>query len=220
MSQCQRTPDAEHLSHTEYPRRFGAGKAVISGLVGDTPDGGEPQVDRRRRVVTLLEVNAIAENHWPVESEARLGTVPRDELADCVVVRPLTTGRREAVSALPSSRVRGRARRGHALAASSCEISFSASVTASLTVADAFTESLSLRRLSGPNAPHRAARHNREGSKEARPAHCPLHVDASWLLRCTMTSQGHQRRSELRAQFFDSPYVFPKEHRCMLQLSS
>jgi hypothetical protein len=90
-----KTPNAFHAPNARG--EFGAEKAGISGLVGDTPDGGEPQVDRRRRVVTLLEVNAIAENHCPVEREARLGTVPRDELVDCVVVRPLTTGRREAV---------------------------------------------------------------------------------------------------------------------------
>jgi len=76
---------------------FGTEKAGISGLVGDPADGGQPQVDRRGRVMTLLQVNAIAQNHRPVEREARLRTVPFDELADRVVVRPLTAGRCEAV---------------------------------------------------------------------------------------------------------------------------
>ena len=89
------TPNAFHAPNAGG--EFGAEKAGISGLVGDAPNGGQPQVDRRGRVVTLLQVNTIAENHCPVEREARLGTVPRDELADCVVVRPLTAGRREAV---------------------------------------------------------------------------------------------------------------------------
>jgi hypothetical protein len=90
-----KTPNTFHAPNA--CGEFGAEKAGISGLVGDTPDGGQPQVDRRGRVVTLLEVNAIAENHCSIERKARLGTVPRDELADCVAVRPLTAGRRETV---------------------------------------------------------------------------------------------------------------------------
>ena len=42
---------------------FGTEEARISRLIRDTPDGSQPQIDRCGRVVTLLQVNAVAQNH-------------------------------------------------------------------------------------------------------------------------------------------------------------
>src|SRR5262245_56824535 len=66
--------------------QFRTEEAGVSGFVRDTPNGGQPEVDRRGRVVTPLQVNAVAQIYGPVEREARFRTVPGDELVDCVLV--------------------------------------------------------------------------------------------------------------------------------------
>jgi hypothetical protein len=75
---------------------FGAQEPRIGGLVRDTADRRQPEVDGRGRILPLLEVNAIAEDHRPVEGEARLRTVPRDELANRIVAGLLAAPRTQA----------------------------------------------------------------------------------------------------------------------------
>ena len=45
----------------------------------------------------LLEEDSVSRHNRFVESQPRLRAVPLDELADCVVIRPLRTDRRQAV---------------------------------------------------------------------------------------------------------------------------
>jgi hypothetical protein len=51
-----------------------------------TNASGELQVDHRRCVSALLEVDPIAENHGAVERETGFRAVPRDKLAYRVIV--------------------------------------------------------------------------------------------------------------------------------------
>jgi hypothetical protein len=91
-------PDANptHALHaTNAGCEFRTEQPGIGRFMGHAAHGGQPQVDRGRRVVPLIQVNAIAEDHRPVEREPGLGAVPRDELSNRVVVGPLTAGRRE-----------------------------------------------------------------------------------------------------------------------------
>ena len=62
-----------------------------------TPNGGQAEVDRGGRVLPLLEVNPIPEDHGAIEGETWLGAVPRDELPNRVVVGALAAGGRQAV---------------------------------------------------------------------------------------------------------------------------
>ncbi len=53
-------------------------------------------VDRRRRVLALLEMDPIPQDDRPVEREAWFGAVPADEFSDGVIVGTLAARRREA----------------------------------------------------------------------------------------------------------------------------
>jgi hypothetical protein len=61
------------------------------------PDGGQPNIDRGRRISALFEVNPISKHDGAVKRETGLRTVPTDELAYGVVVGSLAAGGREAV---------------------------------------------------------------------------------------------------------------------------
>ena len=75
-------------AHTLHPpnagRQFRAEEAGVGCLVRNPPDGGQPEVDRRRSISPLLEVNPVSEHDGAVESEAGLRTIPSDELANGV----------------------------------------------------------------------------------------------------------------------------------------
>ncbi len=68
------TSDALHA--TDARSQFGAQEARISRLVGDPANGCEPQIDGRRCILPLLEVNPVAENDGAVERQAWLRAVP------------------------------------------------------------------------------------------------------------------------------------------------
>ena len=67
-------------------RRFRTQETDVGRLVRHTPNRGEPKIDRGRRIPTLFEVNPVPEHNCAVEGEARLRAVPRDELANGVIV--------------------------------------------------------------------------------------------------------------------------------------
>jgi len=88
-------PHSRHATNTG--RQLGTQEAGVGRLVCDAPDGGQSEIDRGRCVSTLLEMNPVAEHDGAVEREARLRTVPDDELANGMVVRPLAAGGCETV---------------------------------------------------------------------------------------------------------------------------
>ena len=53
----------------------------IRRLIRQSPNRGEPKVDGRRSVALLFQIDAIASDDRPVESEPRLLTIPVDEVA-------------------------------------------------------------------------------------------------------------------------------------------
>jgi hypothetical protein len=67
-------------------RQFGTQEAGVGRLVRDAPDGGQPTIDRGRRISALFEVNPISKHDGAVKRETGLGTVPADELTNGVVV--------------------------------------------------------------------------------------------------------------------------------------
>jgi hypothetical protein len=101
---CRRQPvaeahaDASEPLHAADPRsQFRTEQTGIGSLVRDPANCCEAQIDRGRRVVALLEVNAIAQDHRAVEREPGLRAIPCDELANGVLVGALPTGGGEAV---------------------------------------------------------------------------------------------------------------------------
>ena len=57
--------DALHA--TNASRELGAEQSRIGGLVRDASNSGEPQVDGRSRIVSLFQMNPVAEDHGAVE---------------------------------------------------------------------------------------------------------------------------------------------------------
>ncbi len=93
-------PDANapHAFDTTNPGgQFGTQQTCIRSLVRDTADSCQPQIDGRRGVLAVLEVDPITKNHRTVEREAGFRTIPGDELANRVVVGALTAGGRQGV---------------------------------------------------------------------------------------------------------------------------
>ncbi len=59
----QAHPEAPHALHAANARgELGTEETSIGRLIGHAPDGGQSEVDRGRRVVTLLEMDAIAQH--------------------------------------------------------------------------------------------------------------------------------------------------------------
>jgi hypothetical protein len=83
---------SEPLYAADASSQFGTEETGIGSLVRDPANGREAQIDRGGRVVALLKVNAVAEDHRAVEREAGLRAVPSDELANGVLVGSLPTG--------------------------------------------------------------------------------------------------------------------------------
>ena len=69
----------------------------ICRFVRQSPNRREPKVDGRCSVVLLFQIDAIASDDGPVESEPRLRAIPVNEVANGVVVRALRTWGCEAV---------------------------------------------------------------------------------------------------------------------------
>jgi hypothetical protein len=64
------TPDALHTADARG--QFGAEEASVRRLVGDPPNGREPQIDRGGCLLPLLEVDSITQDDGAVEGEAWL----------------------------------------------------------------------------------------------------------------------------------------------------
>jgi hypothetical protein len=127
------------LHPTDTGRQLGTQETGVGRLVRDAPDGGQPKIDRGRRISALFEVNPVSKHDGAVKCETRLRTVPGDELANRGVVGSLATGGCQAVEdgCLGVFEVLERqdALRWLLLA----RFRLRASATASFTVADSFT---------------------------------------------------------------------------------
>ena len=98
---CQPVPEAHpepaYTFHATNPsRELRTEQTRIGRLVRDPSHRREPQVDRGRRVLALLQMDPIPQDDGPIEREAWFRAVPADELADGVVVGALAARRREA----------------------------------------------------------------------------------------------------------------------------
>ena len=76
---------------------FRAQQPGIGRFVCNTADRCQPEVDRRRCILLLFQVDPITENDRTVEGEARLRAVPTDELTNRLLVGTLAAGGRQAV---------------------------------------------------------------------------------------------------------------------------
>jgi hypothetical protein len=90
-----KTADAFHAADARG--QFGAQEAGVGRLVRHAANGCQTEVDCRRRVLPLFEVDPIAENNRAIEGEPRLRTVPGNEFTNGVIVGPLAAGGRQAV---------------------------------------------------------------------------------------------------------------------------
>jgi hypothetical protein len=61
-------PYALHAADTR--RQFRTQEPRVGRLVRDAPNGGQPKIDRGRRISALFEVNPISEHDGAVEGEA------------------------------------------------------------------------------------------------------------------------------------------------------
>jgi hypothetical protein len=61
---------------------LGTEEASVGRLVRDAPDRGQPKIDGGRRISALFEVNPVTKQDSAIEREARLRTVPGDELRE------------------------------------------------------------------------------------------------------------------------------------------
>jgi hypothetical protein len=82
------TSDALHAS--DACGEFRAEESGVGRLVGHPTHRGQAQINRGRRILPLLEVDAIAQDDGAVERETWLRAVPRDELTNGVIVGPLS----------------------------------------------------------------------------------------------------------------------------------
>jgi hypothetical protein len=103
--------------HSSYAcRQLGAQEAGIRRLIGEASNGGEPNVDRRRSEIPLFQEEPISKHDGSIEREARLRTIPPDELIDGVSVGFLRTRRPRANSQQHFSNVPGPGTEGSSLA--------------------------------------------------------------------------------------------------------
>ena len=77
---------ALHPSNTRCQVR--AEKAGIGCLMCQPPHSGKVLVDGVCRQRTRLQVYAVANQDDAIERQPRLGTIPGDELLDCVFIDP------------------------------------------------------------------------------------------------------------------------------------
>ena len=79
------------LDPPDSGRKLGTQKPAIRSFVGESANGGKPQVDSGGGILGLFEVDPVARYHGLVEGEAGFQAVPVDEFTDCMVVRALGT---------------------------------------------------------------------------------------------------------------------------------
>jgi hypothetical protein len=89
-----KTPHALHAA--DACGQLGTQEAGVGGLVCHAAHGRETEIDGGRCVLPLLEVNPITEDDGAVERQPRLRAVPRDELANRVIVGALAASRSQA----------------------------------------------------------------------------------------------------------------------------
>jgi hypothetical protein len=78
---------------TNTGSQIGAEKTAVGGFVGEPAHGAEAQIDGSGGELPGLQMRAIAQDHDPVEGQARFGTIPVNELIDGVAIpalRPLS----------------------------------------------------------------------------------------------------------------------------------
>jgi hypothetical protein len=88
---CQPVPNPRSQSfgtlHSSYPRReFRAQEAGIRRLIGKPPNGGQPNVDRRRGQILLLQEEPISKHYRSIERQAWFRAVPPDKFIDGMAV--------------------------------------------------------------------------------------------------------------------------------------
>jgi hypothetical protein len=116
------TPDA-----ADTRRQFGAEEPSVGRLVRDAADGGQPKVDRGRRMSALFEVNPISEHDGAVEREAGAPNSTTQRTGEWRGRTSAGRWRRSGCSGRPFWLVPDRAGPERVWAASSCGISTSAS---------------------------------------------------------------------------------------------
>ena len=77
------------LDSSDSGRKVGTQEPAIRGFVGESANGGKPQVDSGGGILGLFEVDPVARHHGLVEGEAGFRAVPVDEFTDRMVVRAL-----------------------------------------------------------------------------------------------------------------------------------
>ena len=97
---------------TNTGRQIGAEKTAVGCFVGEPAHGAKTQIDGSWGELTGFEMRAIAQDHNPVEGQARFRTIPVNELIDGVTIAPLCVCRVKGCSILRPWRVPGRATEG------------------------------------------------------------------------------------------------------------
>src|SRR2546426_7232673 len=77
--------------------QFRTEQSRISGLIRNSANCCESQVNRRGRVLLLFEADSVAEHDGPVECQAWLRAIPLDKFGDSVIVGPLSAFRRKRI---------------------------------------------------------------------------------------------------------------------------
>src|SRR2546426_5963469 len=77
--------------------QFRTEQSRISGLIRNSANCCESQVNRRGRVLLLFEADSVAEHDGPVECQAWLRAIPLDEFGYGVIIRALAASGGETV---------------------------------------------------------------------------------------------------------------------------
>jgi hypothetical protein len=79
------------LHPTDSGRQIGTQQPAIGSLICNPADSCQAEIDGGRRIIGLLEADAVSSDDGFVESEPRLRAISVDKFADCVLVRTLRT---------------------------------------------------------------------------------------------------------------------------------
>src|SRR5437764_196244 len=83
--------DPAHSLHSSNPGgQFRTEQAGVGSLESDPPNCSQSQINRRGRVLLLLEIDPVPQNHGAVEGETWFRAVPVDKLGYGMVVGPPT----------------------------------------------------------------------------------------------------------------------------------